>query len=239
MKKVDKHRASPIRLLFIGNSYIYYNDMPSILTELSRASKDSCLIKTQAVTFGGATLQAHWESEEAHKALKNGVWDYVVLQEQSMFPIQDPAKMHQYVRMFNERIESYGAKTILYLTWARGDAPETQDAISHAYSMIADEISAIIAPVGVAWQAASAQTELTLYDDDQSHPTFAGSYLAACVFYSVIMGKEPTRLVAELQGRISNEHMIYLHNVVKVVIRQFEVREVTMEVDLSAEAACP
>lgn len=217
MKKVDRNRVSPIRLLFIGNSYIYYNDMPSILTELSRTSKDSCLIETQAVTFGGATLQAHWESDEAHKALSSGVWDYVVLQEQSTLPIQDPAKMYQYVRLFNERIQSCGARTMLYLTWARGDAPETQGALSNAYCTIADEIGAAVAPVGPAWQAASAQTELTLYDDDQSHPTFAGSYLAACVFYSVIMGEETTRLVAELQGKISNEHMIYLRNVAKTV----------------------
>jgi len=225
MNKIYK-RASPIRLLFIGNSYIYYNDMPSILANLSRTSKDSCLIETQAVTFGGATLQAHWESEEAHKALSNGVWDYVVLQEQSTLPIHDPAKMYQYVRLFNERIENCGARTMLYLTWARGDAPETQDALSHAYCTIADEIDAVVVPVGPAWQAAGHQTEFTLYDNDQSHPAFAGSYLAACVFYSVIMGEEPTRLVAELQGDISNEHMIYLHNVAKIVTQQFGSKSV-------------
>lgn len=222
MKKIDQNCVSPIRLLFIGNSYTDYNDMPSILVDLSRTSKDSCLIETQAVTFGGATLQAHWESGEALKALSNGIWDYVVLQEQSTLPIQDPAKMYQYVRLFDERIGSCGARTMLYLTWARGDAPETQGALSKAYCTIADEIGAVVVPVGPAWQAAGAQTELTLYDDDRSHPTFAGSYLAACVFYSVIMGKGPTRLVAELQGEISNEHMIYLHNVAKTVTRQFD-----------------
>lgn len=217
MRKIDQNRASPIRVLFIGNSYTYYNDMPSILADLARAAHDSCLIETQAVTLGGATLQSHWKSGKAHTALSHGAWDYVVLQEQSTRPIRNPARMHQYVRLFDECIGNCGARTLLYLTWARGDAPETQDAISEAYRAIADEIGAVVVPVGPAWQVACARSELTLYDDDRSHPALAGSYLAACVFYSVIMGKAPARPISALQEKLSDEHMDYLHHVAKTV----------------------
>lgn len=51
MRKIDQNRASPIRVLFIGNSYTYYNDMPSILADLARTAKDFCLIETHAVSF--------------------------------------------------------------------------------------------------------------------------------------------------------------------------------------------
>ena len=84
--------------------------------------------------------------------LKDGLWDYVVLQEQSTLPIQRPEQMHQYVRLFNREIVQRGAKTVLYLTWSRRDAPETQDVLTHAYRVIAEEIGAVVVPAGKAWQ---------------------------------------------------------------------------------------
>jgi len=200
----------PIRLLFIGNSYTYCNDMPSIFAAMSDGSTNHILFETRAVAFGGATLQEHWESGEALQALKDGVWDYVVLQEQSTLPIQRPEQMHQYVRLFNREIGQLGAKTVLYLTWSRRDAPETQDRLTHAYRAIAEEIGAVVVPVGPAWQKVN-QEEFALYEDDGSHPTFVGSYLAACVFYSVLMGMPPERIAAEFQGEISAELAENLH----------------------------
>lgn len=221
MTKVDQHGVLPIKLLFIGNSYTYCNNMPSILAGLSVKSDNSHLFETRTVAFGGATLEAHWKLGEAQKVLADGVWEYVVLQEQSILPIQQAEKMYQYVRLFDREIRKRGAKTLLYLTWARGDAAETQDVLTDTYRTIADKIGAAVVPVGPAWQAVRNHSEFSLYDDDLSHPKFAGSYLAACVFYSVLMGKEPNRLAAESQGQISNEHALYLHSVAWEVSQQF------------------
>jgi hypothetical protein len=72
--------------------------------------------------------------------------------------------------------------------------------LNGAYFGIAGELNAAVAPVGIAWQKArAANPELQLYQNDKSHPTPAGSYLAACVFYATLFDKSPVGLPGELR----------------------------------------
>ena len=96
---------------------------------------------------------------------------------------------------------------IFYLTWGRKDvASETsmtsrgistfnqmQDALTSAYLKVGQERSAEVAPVGIAWQKvrSSYDSQINLYDSDGTHPSFAGSYLTACVFYASICDRSP------------------------------------------------
>jgi hypothetical protein len=83
------------------------------------------------------------------------------------------------------------------MTWARQHAPESQQAITDAYTSIGKEIGAIVVPVGLAWQKFLAKHDRPLlYDRDQSHPSLAGSYLAACVFLVVLLKINPVGIVA-------------------------------------------
>ena len=78
------------------------------------------------------------------------------------------------------------------MTLARQHAPESQDVIAEAYISIGKELGATVVPVGLACQSfLSKHTTPVLYDRDQSHPTPAGSYLAACVFLTVLLKTNP------------------------------------------------
>lgn len=190
-----------LRVLFIGNSYTYFNNLPELLSQLSASANPAKPLEAEMVTRGGATLKMHWEEGKALKALQQGKWDYVVLQEQSMLPISDPETMHQYARLFDAEIKKAGAKTIFYLTWARQNQPENQAKLNDAYLHIARELKAMVAPVGITWaNAFKADPKLVLHVEDKSHPNPAGSYLAACVFYSLIYGKSPENLAHRLVG---------------------------------------
>jgi hypothetical protein len=124
--------------------------------------------------------------------LAGSQWNYVVLQEQSTLPLKNPARYHDNVRLFHAEIARRSAKTVLYLTWARQQAPATQDSITRAVETIAAEIEACIVPVGPAWRLAHERDSgLRLYVDDGSHPSVQGSYLAACVFHASLFGESP------------------------------------------------
>jgi hypothetical protein len=98
-------------------------------------------------------------------------------------------------------IRAAGARTALYMTWARQHVPETQRAITEAYESIGSEIGATVVPVGVAWETFLARCKSPiLHDKDKSHPTLAGSYLAACVFYAVMFAGSPTDLGVGVDG---------------------------------------
>lgn len=203
--------AAARRVLFIGNSYTYFNNLPQMLVGLANAAKPAQPLEAEMVTVGGATLKRHWEQGEALAAIKRGGWAFVVLQEQSTLgnapivdgkpQIADPKTFHEYARLFDAEIKKAGAQTVFYLTWARQNAPETQAQLTAAYSSIAKELHATLVPVGPAWATAlKRQSQLALHIADKSHPTAMGTYLAACVFYATLSGRSPVGLPNTVTG---------------------------------------
>ncbi|MGC9393611.1 MAG: SGNH/GDSL hydrolase family protein [Anaerolineae bacterium] len=185
------------KVLFIGNSYTYYNDLPAMIAGLAATRGRS--VDVHQITAGGVTLEWHTQNEATLDALRVGLWDIVVLQEHSIRPVQDTPKMFRAVGILQSLIAPTGAQTVLYMTWARKHFPEMQAGLARVYNVLAEEIGARVAPVGLAWEAALlADPSLSLYTDDKSHPTPLGSYLAACVFYATFFGESPVGLPATL-----------------------------------------
>src|SRR5262249_48680158 len=150
------------------------------------------------ISAGGASLRTHWNAGHATRAIREGQYDAVVLQEQSTLPVKKAVRMRENIRLFDEAIRSAGAKTVLYMTWARQHAPETQQAITDAYTAIGRELGATVAPVGTAWQhLLRRHDQPSLYDKDGSHPSPAGSYLAACIFLAVLFRVSPVGIDEE------------------------------------------
>lgn len=188
----------PIRVLFIGNSYTFVNDLPSMLTELAKAGGQRPLEHEQE-TPGGCTLEKHWKDGKAARKIAAGNWDFVVLQEQSLRPLINRPLMFEYAQKLDAEIQKQKARTLLYQTWARQDAPDKQDALSKAYLDLGKELKAEVAPVGMAWAKAVEQDPaLALHGPDKSHPSKAGTYLAACVFYAAIYQKSPEGLPGKI-----------------------------------------
>jgi len=204
----------PVSVLFIGNSYTYFNNLPRILEQLSASAKIP--VQTRMVTAGGATLFDHWEKGAALKAIREQSWDYVVLQDQSTLGayiidgknrIADPRYLHKYARLFDKEIKKSGAKTVFFLTWARKDSMERDQAsLNYAYISIARELKALVAPVGIVWQRVrNANPNLALYIEDNSHPTSTGSYAAACELYAAINVKSPVGLPYQINGNPADD----------------------------------
>jgi len=198
-------------VLFIGNSYTYFNNLPRLIAALAESAREAQPLEAEMFTVGGAALKSHWEDKKAVARIKQGPWDYVVLQEQSTLgpapllngipQINAPETFYQYAHLFDAEIKKAGAKTLFFLTWARRDSPQNQVLLTDAYWTIAKELNAQVAPVGAAWANALKQRpELELHQIDNAHPSSAGSYLAACVFYAALYGKSPEGLTSRILG---------------------------------------
>jgi len=184
--------ASPTRILFIGNSYTKRNNLPGLIVDLAATAEHSRQLDVETIFAGGASLRRHWNAGVAQKTLAARRFDAVVLQEQSTLPVKNRVRYHDNVRLFAAEIARQGVAIALYLTWSRRETPQAQALITGAVEEIAAEIGAIVVPVGPAWHAAMRDNpSLTLYTDDGSHPTAAGSYLAACVFLVALFGERP------------------------------------------------
>jgi hypothetical protein len=182
--------ATEVRILFIGNSYTSRNNLPRLLADLAAVAEHPRKLHVEAIVAGGASLRRHWNAGKARHVIANGKWDYVVLQEQSTLPVKNSSRYHDNVRLFAAEIATRKIRPVLYLTWARQNAPESQEVIARAVTDIAAEVNALVVPVGMAWQMALRKgSELRLYTEDGSHPTAAGSYLAASVFHVALFGE--------------------------------------------------
>jgi hypothetical protein len=203
--------SASLKVLFIGNNFTARNDLPALIATLAAARGKS--LEHRLTSAGGASLRTHWNAGDALKAIQSGQYDHVVLQEQSALPVKNVKRMHENVRLFDEATKAAGTRTVLYMTWARQHEPESQQAITDAYASIGRELGATVVPVGLAWQRFLGKHDHpVLHDKDQSHPTLAGSYLAACVFLAVLFGESPVGLGGEVDG-LSEKDLALLEKV--------------------------
>src|SRR5437868_2853860 len=110
-------KKKSVNILFIGNSFTQRNNLPELLSELA-AARD-IVVKHELISVGGASLRTHWNAGRAADVIANGGFNYVVLQEQSTLPVKNAQRMAENVRLFDGAIKQAGAKTVLYMTWAR------------------------------------------------------------------------------------------------------------------------
>ena len=100
--QIDSFAAgrATLRALFVGNSYTYADDIPWLTKHLAASGKPPKALEVEMVAPMGATLKNHWETGTVLRRLHEQKWDFVVLQEQSMVPIQSPGTTYKYVRLF-------------------------------------------------------------------------------------------------------------------------------------------
>ena len=192
----------PQSVLMIGNSYSSSNDLQGMILEL--AASEGKNLTTELIAVGGWSLGDHANSTETMNMIDAEEWDYVVLQEQSVIPsLADYREefMLPAARVLDQAIAETGAETLLFMTWARETGmadvgfatyAAMQDQITIGYRALGDELGAQVLPAGVAWQRAIGRDPgLDLWQPDGSHPTAAGTYLAACVIFASIYQESP------------------------------------------------
>lgn len=185
-----------LHVLFVGNSYTYYENLPQIVSLISDRTKTKLI--TQKTTIGGAKLSEHWKAERGLKTkamIEKGKYDIVVLQEYSMGAINEPDSLKIYSKLFCDLIKKQGSTPCFYLTWAREKVPQYQDIINRVHSEVAKENHSALIPVGKAWALArQLRPDMNLFTPDGSHPSPIGTFLTACIFTASLSGEIPEKL---------------------------------------------
>lgn len=193
-------------VLFIGNSYTYFNNMPGLISDLAASQGD--FFESTSSTPGGANFNGHASNPATYTAINGDDWDYVVLQGQSQeisfSDAQVDAQSLPYIIQIADSINANNdcSDILMYMTWGRenGDPQwlpiSTFDGMNErlrlAYMRMADSVQGSVSPVGSAWKYVRDNNPgIGLYNADESHPSLEGSYLAACVFYASVYRKSP------------------------------------------------
>jgi len=204
----DDTNPDALKILFIGNSLTFTNDLPLVLlrflSSCSEPPKTGISLghgfKFYTVMQGGFRLEDHWNYKVASKCIReSGPWDYVVLQEQSATTANQDYDITQHAQLFAEEIKAIGAKTALFAIWSFRSDPEANIRVAVRQTELAAQLDAIKVPVGDCWtRLREKHPEIELYADD-IHPSPAGTYLAACAFYVTLTGLSPVGLPIEIK----------------------------------------
>lgn len=228
-------QAKPVtknpRVLFIGNSFTIYNNMPDVFRNI--CSKNGISAHVKVVGRETQTLYSYaYPKNEISKSLsgniksllKNQRWDYVVLQDQRYAGVKNIGKTRKALEWFAPRIKQSGAQMVLLMTWApqkqhhdytdvkpvAENPKDYQTKVANAYYGLAEEYGAAVAPVGIAFmRAQELMPQIGLYRDDRYHPNVSGSYLEACTIFGTLFGKsaEGTSYYPQVSGMNSSERV--------------------------------
>ncbi|MCI0487824.1 MAG: SGNH/GDSL hydrolase family protein [Blastocatellia bacterium] len=191
--------ADELRVLFIGNSLTYANDLPAIVEALASAAKQKRFVH-KSIAFPNFALEDHWNKGDALKAIRKGGWDIVVMQQGPSASREGRSLLLKDTRRFAEEIRLKGARPALYMVWPSAARLLDFNGVSESYRQAAKEVDGLLLPVGEAWLSAwRLDPELKLYSSDGFHPSEAGSYLAALVIYEQLYGQSPVGLPARLK----------------------------------------
>ncbi|MCH2233366.1 MAG: T9SS type A sorting domain-containing protein [Crocinitomicaceae bacterium] len=223
------------RAIFLGNSYTAFNNLPNLVSECATSTGDELIYSSN--TPGGYTLEGHSTNATSQSLIKSTEWDYLILQDQSQRPsfpdAQVAVEVFPFAEALNDTFKLYNERgqTLFYMTWGRqngdaGNCPvwppvctyEGMDSLLNLrYRTMAADNEAEVSPVGAVWRyIRENHPSIDLYTADESHPSAAGSYVAAVTFYTAIFKKDPTLITYDFT--LSAEDAEDIREAAKVIV---------------------
>lgn len=226
--------AQQKKVLFIGNSYTGYNNLPLLTFNVAQSTGNEFVYDSH--TPGGQRFLNHAVNAVAETKINSQDWDYVILQGQSVevsltgnvFDVE----VAPYVAQLCDKIRANNScsQPVFYRTWGREngfndcvDYPwictyeGMDDALAQNYQILANSNDALVSPVGAVWRyLRENHPELDLYSGDGSHPSQTGSYVAACTFYTTFFRNDPTLITYNYNESDADADMI--KSAVKTVV---------------------
>jgi hypothetical protein len=186
------------RVLFIGNSLTYINDLPGIVQALAESAGVALAVET--IAGPDMALIDHWNGDIARREVEKG-WELVVLQQGPSSVEVNRDALRLATKLFNGPIVAGGGKAALFSAWPQSNRTQDFPRAIESYRIAAADVNGIYLPVAAAWLAAwRRDASIALYSDGL-HASAAGSYLSALVIYAKLLNRTPIGLPARVRTR--------------------------------------
>ncbi len=229
-------------ILWVGNSFFYYNNsMHNQYNDLVRAGEPGASNRSTSVTISGSGLDWHdmaaylqpdgigrYSFAPGNKIVFNKPgrqFDTVIMMDCSQCPVHPElvGSFRDTVKKDAAIITRYGARPVLFMSWAYKDVPEMTAQLAEQYTLTGNANDALVIPAGLAFAKAIARRpELELYQPDKRHPTLAGTYLAACTTYAALRKKSPVGI--KYTAGLDAELATFLQTVAADTVRDYYSR---------------
>lgn len=222
------------KVLFIGNSQTFYNDLPKMTQNIASSLGD--VLDYEESTIPSFSFRQHINNSETRNKIRKGGWNYVILQESSAWPalwndyVED--NIYPYLQQLKDLIEETNpcAKIILYHTWGYKDGipnscaswpnvcsyTSMDNQLQDRFKEMATKFNTMLAPVGPVWRNLRTNFPLIeLFDPDKTHPSLKGSFVGAMTFYTIFFEKDAS--ASTYDAGIPNNEIASIKSSVKIV----------------------
>jgi hypothetical protein len=183
------------RVLFIGNSLTYANDLPGMIEAIAAQAGLAERVTCRAIARPDYSLEDHWRDGAALRAIRDEAWTLVVLQQGPSSLAESQAVLRDYTKRFDGEVRRRKAGVVLYGVWPPANRAQAFDAVTASYARAARDVRGTLVPVGEGWRAAwRRDPSLQFYGTDGFHPSPIGTYLAALMFFERIASRSPIGL---------------------------------------------
>ena len=191
-----------VRVLFIGNSFTYWNDLPRTIADLAQSVNEPPLVYLE-IAKPDYSLEDHW-FEKIDEVINQGNWNLVVMQQGPSSTPGGRKNLRHWTARYDGLIKAAGARSALYQVWSPYRYRKGFTGARESYRQAALDVSGMFIPAGEAWRTAwFADSSHDLYGPDGIHPSRLGTYLVALVHFELIYGRPATDLpdIAIVNGR--------------------------------------
>ena len=194
------------RVLFIGNSLTYANDLPLLVEAMTKDSEAP--LRCESATRADFSIEDHWNAGVVKK-VRAGGWAFVVLQQGPSSLDSSRENLREWTKRFGTEIRAAGAVPALYMVWPDRSRLEFLPRVIESYRLANADVNGVLLPAGEVWRAAwSLRRDLELYGPDQFHPSKLGTFAAAAVIAARLSGVSPESLKSRYRLRNGDDYTV-------------------------------
>jgi hypothetical protein len=184
----SRREGAEVKILFIGNSLTYTNDLPALVA--NEAKKRKIVIKTEMIAYPNYALEDHWNDGKIQVLIEKGGFDYVVVQQGPSSQAEGREMLFSYGLKIATICKKANTRLAFFMVWPAKANLHTFDGVIANYKDAAVKSEAILCPVGEAWKKYIETTaDFSYYGDDGFHPSLKGSEVAAQIIADKLLSE--------------------------------------------------
>jgi hypothetical protein len=173
------------RILFVGNSLTYTNDLPKLVAEIAQKNGKTIVVETLA--FPDYALIDHWNDGNIRTKIASGKYDFIVVQQGPSSQEDGRKILLEYGEKLSKLCSKKQTQLVFYMVWPSIANYKSFEGVIQNYSDAAKLTNAILCPVGKGWKEYIDKTkDYSYYGPDGFHPSLKGSQIAAEIIYNSI-----------------------------------------------------
>lgn len=178
-------RPGTTKILFVGNSLTYTNDLPALVSALG--SNKGHLIENEVLAKPNYALEDHWQEGCLQTMIESGFFDFVVIQQGPSSQTDGATSLLEFGNRIKELCDAHDTKLAYFMVWPARVYYYTFPGVISNYTNAANSTHSILCPVGLIWKNYQDRTgDFSYYGPDDFHPSMAGSQVAAEIIYKAL-----------------------------------------------------